>query len=91
VSKQEEDVNKAKDILKRHKNQIRQKYAVDGTGVGFKIENGRLTDKIALQFYVKKKKSIEQLLSDGIMPIPGEIEGFPTDVIEIPGGFKPRK
>jgi hypothetical protein len=91
VSKQEEDTNRAKDILKRHEGQIRQKYAVDGTGVGFKIENGKLTDKITLQFYVKKKKSIEQLLSDGKTPIPHEIEGVSTDIIEIPGGFKPRK
>jgi hypothetical protein len=90
VSKYEQDANRAKDVLERHKDQIRQKYRVDGTGVGFKIENGKLTDKIALQFYVKKKKSKDQLLYEGITPIPDEIEGFPTDVTEIPGGFKPR-
>ena len=68
MSKQEDDANRAKDLLKRHKDLIRQKYAVDGTRVGFEIDNGKLTDKIALQFYLKKKKSKEQLLSDGITP-----------------------
>ncbi len=84
------DINKAKNILERYGSEIKKKYSADAVGVGYKTEKGKMTDKVALIFYVKKKKSKEELLSEDITPIPEEIEGFPTDVVEIPGGFKPR-
>lgn len=90
MSDKKEYVNRAKDVLDRHREEIKETYLADGTAVGYKIINGRLTDKIALVFYVRKKKSKTELISEGITPIPVEIDGFPTDVVEIPEGFKPR-
>jgi hypothetical protein len=82
---------KAKDVLATHRDELRKKYSVDSTGIGYKIRNGKLSDTIAILFYVKRKKTKEDLMSEGIPPIPAEIEGVPTDVIAIPQGFRPRQ
>ena len=87
---QKEDIEKAKDILNKHADRIKKECLVDQMGVGYKIKDGKLTNEVALIFYVKKKKTREELLSEGVMAIPEIIDGFPTDVVEIPGGFKPR-
>ena len=84
-------ISKAKDIISRRStSELKKQYLADGVGIGYKIENGKHTNKVALQFYVKKKKSKEELLSQCVKPIPEEIEGIDTDVVEIKGGFKPR-
>ncbi|HJT48128.1 MAG TPA: hypothetical protein VJ729_08080 [Nitrososphaeraceae archaeon] len=82
---------KAKDVLATQRDELKKKYSVDSTGIGYKIRNGKLTDTIAIIFYVKRKKTTEELMSEGITPIPAEIEGIPTDVISIPKGFRPRQ
>jgi hypothetical protein len=82
---------KAKDILNRHRVEVKKKYLVEQTGIGYKIQNGKLTDTVAILFYVKRKKSKDELGAEGIAPIPEEIEGMPTDVIAIPKGFKPQQ
>jgi hypothetical protein len=85
-----DQTEKAKDILKRRSSEIKEKYSVNQMGIGYKMENGKLTNKVALIFYVKKKKTKEELLSEGITPMPTEIDGIPTDIVAVPGGFKPR-
>ena len=82
---------KAKDVLATQRDELKKKYSVDNTGIGYKIRNGKLSDTIAILFYVKRKKTKEELMSEGITPIPAEIEGIPTDVIAIPKGFRPRQ
>ena len=86
-----EDEDKAKDILNRHRVELKKKYLVEQTGIGYKIQNGKLTDTVAILFYVKKKKNKDELEAEGVFPIPKEIEGIPTDVIAIPEGFKPQQ
>jgi endonuclease G len=81
---------RARRLLNMHGNDMRKKYTTDGTAIGYKIKDGKYTDTIALIFYVKKKKSKEELLSEGITPIPKEIDGIPTDVVVISKGFQPR-
>jgi hypothetical protein len=83
-------ISKAKDIIDKRATMLKQEYLADGVGIGYKIEDGKHTNKVALQFYVKKKKSKKELLTEGIKPIPEEIEGINTDVVEVKGGFKPR-
>lgn len=82
---------KAKDILATHRDELKKKYSVDNTGIGYKIRNGKLSDTIAILFYVTRKKPKEELLHEGIPQIPAEIEGVPTDIIAIPKGFRPRQ
>jgi hypothetical protein len=82
--------DKARKVLDMHGNDMRKKYATEGSAIGYKIKDGKYTDTIALIFYVKKKKSKEELLSQGIMPIPKEIDGVPTDVVVMSKGFQPR-
>jgi hypothetical protein len=83
-------IDLAKRYLKVHDDEIRKKYAVEGSAVGYKIKDGKYTDTVALIFYVKKKKSKEELLSEGISPIPEKMDGIPTDVVVMSKGFQPR-
>jgi hypothetical protein len=84
------EIDQAKRYLRMHDDEIRKKYAVEGSAVGYKIKDGRYTDTVALIFYVKKKKSKEELLSEGISPIPEKMDGIPTDVVVVSKGFQPR-
>lgn len=85
-----ERVNRAISVLNKISSDSKKKYSVKQMGVGFKIKNGKMTNQLALIFYVNKKMSKEELASEGITPIPEDVEGIPTDVVEIKGGFKPR-
>ncbi len=80
---------KAKEVLKSQREALIQRHGAKSIGVGYKTENGKVTDKVALIFYVEKKNK-KELLTEGIAPIPEKIEGIPTDVVAIPGGFKAR-
>jgi hypothetical protein len=87
TEKDAELVEKAKEILKKHRQEFQEYYGVDQIGVGYKITGGKVSDKVALIFYVKNKKKKDGLSSYNI---PEEIEGIPTDVVAIPEGFHPR-
>lgn len=58
-------------------------YAV---GLGEKVSHGKRTGKRALICSIKKKKPLAQLAKEEM--IPSEIDGIPTDIIEI--GDRPR-
>ena len=81
-------VERAKKILNDRRNEFQEKYGVDQMGVGYKTVGGKITDKIALVFYVKRKKQKPELSSD---QIPERIDGIATDVVVVPKGFVPRK
>lgn len=49
-------------ILNRHLVEQKKKYLVEQTGIGYKIQNGKLTDTVAILFYVKKKKNKDELV-----------------------------
>lgn len=80
-------VERAKKILNERKKEFQEKYGVDQMGVGYKMVAGKITDKIALVFYVKRKKEKRELSSD---QIPERIDGISTDVVVVPKGFVPR-
>jgi hypothetical protein len=80
-------VDKAKSIIKREGLNFINKYGAIGSSVGFKITDGVITDKTAIIFYINKKKTLEELTRENILPIPKEIEGIPTDVVTITKGF----
>jgi hypothetical protein len=84
------EISRAKNVLRKYSNEIKKFSHGRKPGIGFKFENGKMTDKVAFIFYVPKKKSKEEIFSEGGVPIPEEIGGIPTDVIEVPR-FEPRK
>jgi hypothetical protein len=84
------EFDQAKRRLKVHDHEISKKYAIEDYAVGYKIKDGKYTDTVALIFYVKKKKSKEELLAEGIDLIPEKIDGIPTDTVARPKGFMPK-
>jgi hypothetical protein len=86
---EQSDLEKAKKIIDDKGDSLKRKYLADAVGVGFKIKDGKMTDKIALLFYVRNKKNKKELLQESKDFIPTEIDGVATDVIEVSGGFKP--
>ena len=87
---EQSDLEKAKKIIKDKGDSLKRKYLADAVGVGFKKKNGKTTDKIAILFYIKNKKNKKELLLENNDLIPVEIDGIPTDIIEISTGFNPR-
>jgi hypothetical protein len=74
--------NDKAELLKRHK--------AHAVGIGYKYVNGKRTDKIAVIFYVYRKRPLAQLQKLKIEPVPETIYDYPTDVREVREGFKPR-
>jgi hypothetical protein len=92
MSKQDttKEFNKVKDLLNKRGDEIKRKYSVHQMGIGHKTQNGKLTNKVALVFYVNKKKSRDEIISEGGIPIPEKIDGVLTDIVEVVGGFQSR-
>ncbi len=78
-----EQMENAKKILDEHREEIKTRWPNSGTGIGYKIRKGRITDEVAIIFYIKKKKSKEDLSAHGEEPIPEQFYGIPTDVQEL--------
>ena len=78
---------KAKNLVKSQKDAIIKKYNINNFGVGFKTENGKITEEIAIILHVNKndKKSMAK-----IKDLPEDIEGIPTDVVFMEENFKMR-
>jgi hypothetical protein len=83
-------VEKVRKYLDMHGDDLRKKYNAIGVSMGYKIKGRKYTGTIALVFYVKKKKNIKDLLSEGKLPVPSEIDGIPTDVVARPKEIRPR-
>ena len=66
-------------------NKLLQKKGVTGTGVGKKFVNGLPTDDDAILVFVQKKRSNNTIRTQGIDNdiVPDEIDGIPTDVVEV--------
>jgi endonuclease G len=90
MPKQQTITEKARRFISIHGNDLRDKYGAEGTAVGYKVKNGKYTENVALIFYVKKKKSNEQLRMEGTNMIPKKIKGICTDVVVVEKGFKPK-
>ena len=73
----------AREILNKHRREIKSRWQSTGTAIGYKIQKGKITDQVAIIFYVKKKKSKAELLREGKERIPENFYGCPTDVQEL--------
>ena len=69
-------------IKKRHSAAIRSRPGVTGIGYGWRRRGEEPTDEPAIRIYVERKIPPEGLSRDERLP--AEIEGIPTDVIELP-------
>jgi hypothetical protein len=84
------EVGKIQKVIQKSKSDLINRHRVRRTGIGYKIKDGKITDDVGIVIYVRYKPSIESLLDQRIEPIPKEIEGYKTDVINVPLGFTPR-
>lgn len=73
-----------------YNNELLNKQGVEGTAVGEKWENGKPTGEQAILVFVQKKHSQKSITSPNTLTafsakdlIPSQIEGIPTDVIEV--------
>jgi hypothetical protein len=83
VPKANEELTTARDVLNTHRKEIKERWHNTGTAVGYKIRKGKITDEVAIIFYVKKKQTNDILLAEGKEPIPENFYGCPTDVQEL--------
>ena len=79
-----EDVSKCREAAKKLEQQRRDGKLPGciSVSIGYKYKDGVRTEQIAVILGVQKKLSPADLASQGIEPIPAEVEGAPTDVIE---------
>ena len=83
-------VNEVLRVLHKHKTDLILRNKIRRTGVGFKIKDGKVTEDVGIIIFVRNKPSIQALLEERTEPVPKEIEGYKTDIINIPLGFTPR-
>ena len=81
----ENDYKRIKDIIKRNRYIIKTIPNVVGWGIGKKIFKDR-TEMLVIRIYVTQKMSQDCL--NKMEYVPEQIEGIPTDVIEI-GKIRP--
>jgi hypothetical protein len=82
---QEETIQRVMAIKERHLPALMRKANVIGVGIGFREQNGQLTDQLALVVNVTHKLPKSQLAPEDL--VPSEIEGVPVDVREV-GEFR---
>ncbi len=73
-----EKIKKAKDDNQKA---LFKKPNVNGVGIGYKIENNKVTDELCIRIYVEEKKNRSQLREKEL--IPERIGDFKTDVIAV--------
>lgn len=60
---------------------------ITGIGVGYKVKDQQYTGQIAIQVFVERKLSLDDVKDQGFKLVPNEIENIPTDVVQA-GPFK---
>ncbi len=78
MDQQEHD--RAKQIMEQHKNELMSYPNVTGVGVGYRVKAGKRGSDICIRVYVIKKYPEKSLKEADILP--SSIEGVPVDVIE---------
>ena len=89
ISKKE--INKIRKVVTKNARSLEAINKVKQSAVGYKIKDGKIMrDTISAIFFVRYKPKMTLLRSLNIEPLPKEIEGIPTDIIEVPTGFDKR-
>jgi hypothetical protein len=84
------DIRSITELVKKNHTKLVRDHKVKKFGVGLKSMDGRITDEISLIVYVRSKQILSTLRQNNIVPIPKEIEGVKTDVVELPLGINQR-
>jgi hypothetical protein len=84
----QKDIKHVASVMRKSRSELVSKSRIRQLGIGYKIRDGKLTDNVGIVVYVSKKPDENTLLSQHIKPIPKEIDGVLTDVIEVK--FVPR-
>lgn len=85
------DIKKIQTVLKKYSKELEAINKVKQKCIGYKIKNGEIMrDTIAAIFFVRYKPEMKMLRSLNIEPLPKEIDGIPTDIVEVPTGFEKR-
>lgn len=77
----ESEIEKLKKVKIKNRDNVMKLANVTGIGVGRKRVGDEVTETLAIRVYVVKKLPIEKLKKEDI--IPSELDGVPTDVVEI--------
>jgi hypothetical protein len=72
---------KASAVKRAYQAELMSKANVVGVGVGYRNQEGKPTDTVALVVMVSRKVPRHQLATEDILPT--ELEGIPVDVQEV--------
>jgi len=85
------DIKKIQTVLTKYSKELEAINKVKQKCIGYKIKNGEIMrDTVAAIFFVRYKPKMNMLRGLNIEPLPKEIDGIPTDVVEVPTGFEKR-
>jgi len=71
-----QNIEKVEEVKESVEQELMARPGITGVGVGYKYVDGVRTDTLAIVVYVEEKKD------DVADPVPSEIQGIPTDVVE---------
>ena len=74
------------DVLSRHEQELKAYQGVHYVDVGYKFEDGKPTDELAIRVHVGEKQPESELESSQVLP--REIENAPVDVIQSSPGLE---
>ena len=75
-----DDLNRIRDILGSHRNQLLKRANVVATGIGYKQTGDAKTDTLCIVCSVKEKVPASQLSGQDL--VPADLDGTPTDVLQ---------
>jgi len=79
--KQNQAIERAKQVKARHEKTLMQLPNVIGVGVGFKEKDGQWTDQIAIVVNVREKMPLAGLSAEDVVPL--QLDDIVTDVQEV--------
>lgn len=65
----------------KYKKQLLAVPNVEAVGVGPQVSDGKLTGKMAIKIFIRKKIPLSEITKEVL--IPSELDGFPTDIEEL--------
>ena len=81
--------NEITKILAKHKQEVETRCKVHQLGIGFKVQDGKISEEIGILAFVEKKMTESQLKEKQIEPIEKIVKEAITDVVEFPSGIQP--
>ncbi|MFX0116005.1 MAG: hypothetical protein ACFFB3_15755 [Candidatus Hodarchaeota archaeon] len=77
------DLERIQEVLRKYEERLMSLKNVESVGIGKKTAKGKETEELAIVVGVAKKLPPEMLKKLNIVPIPKNLEGIKTDVIQV--------